>query len=349
MQITRLECPSHEALYRVTDAPTGLAGFIAIHSTARGPATGGLRFRTYDNEDDAIADVLNLSRGMTYKNAAADLPLGGGKAVIIGDPETDKSPRKLRAFGDAIQSLRGRYWTAEDMGLTPGDMETLAATTRYVAGRTAGPHASGDPSPATAKGVLQGMRIALRHATGNDRLRGRRVAVQGLGHVGWALAGMLYEAGAGLIVADIDADRVARAQSELNAVAVDPGVIHEAKADVFAPCAIGGTLNARTIPELGARIVAGSANNQLAGREDANRLMRHGILFAPDYVINCGGVINVAAEILRIRDREQWLEDKLGAMGDFLSDVLSRATRTGLPPANVADRIVEETLLPHAA
>ncbi len=346
MQITELDCPTHEALYRVADEATGLTGYIAIHSTLRGPAAGGLRFRSYGSEAEAIADVLKLSRGMTYKNAAAGLPLGGGKAVIIGNPATGKTRALLRAFGEAIQSLGGRYWTAEDMGMTAADMEVLAETTRFVAGR---PGRSGDPSPATALGVFKGMQVALRHAAGSADLAGRTVAVQGLGNVGRALAGMLAAAGAKLIVADLDRERVADAHRAWAAEAAGVANIHLRTADIFAPCAIGGILNADTIPGLGARIVAGSANNQLATPEDGARLAGRGVLYAPDYLINCGGVVSVAAEILDIADREAWLAEKLDTMAGLLDRVLARARATGRSPADIADEIVEEDALGRAA
>ncbi|MDJ0827405.1 MAG: Glu/Leu/Phe/Val dehydrogenase dimerization domain-containing protein [Rhodobacter sp.] len=349
MIVSVRDCPSHEQLLRVADDATGLIGFIAIHSTARGPAAGGLRFKPYPSEKDAIADVLNLSRGMTYKNAAADLPLGGGKAVILGDPAQDKTPELLRVFGAAIESLHGRYWTAEDMGMAPADMEVLAETTAYVAGRMTGAFASGDPSPATAEGVLRAMRVALGHATGTDALAGRKVAVQGLGNVGWALAEMLHRAGAHLMVADMDPARTEKAKSRWGAGIVATDKIHAAPADVFAPCAIGGILSAQTIPDIHAKVIAGSANNQLATPAVGAQLASRGVIYAPDYVINSGGVILVSTEILQIADSASWLAEKFDAMALLLDQILTRASKTGQPTADIADQIVEERALPTAA
>jgi len=343
--LTRLASTSHEELYRVDDPETGLRGFIALHSTRLGPAAGGLRMRVYDSDAAAIDDVLNLSRGMSYKNAAAGLPLGGGKAVIMGDPARDKTPALLRAMGRAIDALQGRYWTAEDMGMAPDDMAEIARETRFVAGLDHGQHASGDPSPITAKGVFNAMRAGAAEVFGSDDLRGRHVAVQGLGHVGWHLCRLLHEVGAHLSVADMNAGRVAKAVKEFGACAVAPDRIHATEADIFAPCAIGGILNARTIPEIRARLVVGAANNQLATPEDGDALHARGILYLPDYVANGGGIINVAAEILRITDSGPWVAERLDAMQATMTQILNRAKGEGLSPAPIADRMIEDQLL----
>lgn len=343
--LTRLACPTHEELYRVEDRESGLRGFIALHSTRLGPAAGGLRMRPYEGEDAAIADVLNLSRGMSYKNAAAGLPLGGGKAVIIGDPARDKTPALLRAMGRAIALLEGRYWTAEDMGMSPEDMAEIARETRFVAGLNRGSHASGDPSPVTARGVFGAMRAGADLVFGSSDLTGRHVAVQGLGHVGWHLCLLLHDAGARLSVADMDPARVASTLKEFGASAVDPRAIHATAADILAPCAIGGVLNVHTIPKIRARMICGAANNQLATPEDADRLVARDILYLPDYVANGGGIINVAAEILQIEDRGPWVEDRLSAMREHMTYLLARATGEGISLAHVADRMVETQLL----
>lgn len=343
--LTRLACPTHEELYRVADRESGLRGYIALHSTRLGPAAGGLRMRPYDSDEAAIADVLNLSRGMSYKNAAAGLPLGGGKAVILGDPARDKTPALLRAMGRAIALLRGRYWTAEDMGMSPEDMAEIARETRFVAGLDSGRHASGDPSPVTARGVFHAMRAGAELVFGNSDLAGRHVAVQGLGHVGWHLCLLLHEAGARLSVADMDPARVAGTLKEFGATALDPHSIHATDAEIFAPCAIGGVLNADTIPQIRARMICGAANNQLATPEDADRLAARGILYLPDYVANGGGIINVAAEILQIGDRAPWVEERLAAMQDHMRHLLARALGECASPARVADRMVEAQLL----
>ncbi|MFB9148933.1 Glu/Leu/Phe/Val family dehydrogenase [Roseovarius ramblicola] len=346
--LTRLSISSHEEVYRVEDAGTGLRGFIALHSTRLGPAAGGLRMRVYESDDAALADVLNLSRGMSYKNAAAGLPLGGGKAVIMGDPAADKTPALLRAMGRAIDALGGRYWTAEDMGMSPEDMAEIARATRYVAGRDQGQHASGDPSPVTAGGVVAAMRAGAAKVWGIDDLAGRHVAVQGLGHVGWHLCRILHEAGARLSVADMDAARVATTAREFGAEAVEPDTILATEADIVAPCAIGGVLNADTIPEMRARMICGAANNQLATPQDADRLHARGILYLPDYVANGGGIINVSAEILHVGDRAAWVEERLGAVRKRMDDILTRAAGEDISPAAIADRMVEEALLARA-
>ncbi len=346
--LTRLSSPGHEDLYRVEDRESGLRGYIALHSTRLGPAAGGLRMRVYEDDDAAIEDVLNLSRGMSYKNAAAGLPLGGGKAVIMGDPNHDRTPALLRAMGRAIDSLGGRYWTAEDMGMSPDDMAQIARETRFVAGRDQGAHASGDPSPVTARGVMGAMQAGAMRVWGKADLSGRRVAVQGLGHVGWHLCLMLHEAGARLIVADMDAARVASTVKEFDAAPVATETIHAAEADIFAPCAIGGVLNARSIADITAPLICGAANNQLATPEAAYLLEARGILYLPDYVANGGGIINVAAEILQIADRDGWVADRLSAMQANMAHILTRAEAEGISPAVIADRMVEEQLLARA-
>lgn len=340
MQITHIPTPSHEEVIRVADPEIGLVGFIAIHSTQLGPAAGGLRMKPYASEDAALTDVLRLSHGMTFKNAAAGLPLGGGKAVIIGDPARDKSEALLEAFGRAIAALKGRYRTAEDMGMSPADMAVIRRATEFVAGLPDGPFASGDPSPVTARGIFNAIRCTARHRFGTDDLSGRRVALQGLGHVGWALAGMLHAAGARLIVADINAERVAEAVERFGAQMASVEEILRVEADILAPCAIGGVLNADTIPRLRVKAVAGGANNQLATPGDADALHERGILYAPDYVANAGGIINVATEILQIRDRERFVTEKLAEAEATLDAILSKAVARGLSPNRVADETV---------
>lgn len=346
--LTRLSSSTHEELYHVKDRDSGLRGFIGLHSTRLGPAAGGLRMRVYDSDDDALRDVLNLSRGMSYKNAAADLPLGGGKAVIIGDPATGKTPALLRAMGRAIDSLQGRYWTAEDMGMSPADMAEIARETRYVAGLDQGVHASGDPSPVTARGVCGAMQAGAMQVWGKADLAGRVVGVQGLGHVGWHLCQQLHDAGARLVVADMDAGRVASAVTAFGATPAAASGILAAHVDILAPCAIGGVLDAATIPRIRARIICGAANNQLATPDAAAALMASGILYLPDYVVNGGGIINVAAEILHIAERDSWVEDRLSSMQVTIARILAQARADGVSPAVIADRLVENRLLPRA-
>lgn len=346
MEIRRLPQSDHdhEEVVEAQLGPDGPTAFIAVHSTKRGPAAGGLRFRPYPNREAALGDVLRLSRGMTYKNASADLPLGGGKAVIAGDPRAEKSPALFEAFAALLNALEGRYWTAEDMGVDAGDMEAIAAHAPYVAGRATGSHASGDPSPITARGVLAGMRVAVRHRLGHDRLEGLRVAIQGLGHVGMALADLAHGEGASLAVADPVDAATADAAARLGAAVITPDEILSAQADILAPCAMGAILNARSIPDLKVQVVAGAANNQLATDADAARLDARGILYAPDYVLNAGGIVNVAAEILKIDDRAAFVDEKLAAMAATMDTILTEAARLGVSPAAVADRMVEARL-----
>lgn len=349
MQITQIPMTGHEGLFRVEDRPSGLVGFIAVHSTDLGPAAGGLRMRPYSSEKEAIEDVLRLSRGMTFKNAAADLPLGGGKAVILGDPARDKTPDLLRSMGRAVQALGGSYWTAEDMGMTTADMAVIAAETAFVAGLAGGAHGSGDPSPVTARGVFNAIRTTLRQRFGTQDLADRTVAVQGLGNVGHNLCGLLDAAGARLIVADVDARRCTRARTAWGADVCEVAHIHAAPADIFAPCAVGAVLNARTIPEVRAGIVAGGANNQLATPDDGAALHERGILYAPDFVANGGGIINVAAEILRLPDREAWVAEKLARLDTTMAAILRRAADEDVSPNAVAEAVVGERLLRRAA
>lgn len=343
MQITVLPAPTHEKVLRVADPTIGLTGFIAIHSTTRGPSAGGLRMRPYETEAEALADVLNLSRGMTLKTAAADLPLGGGKAVIMGDPAT-RTKAQLRAMGRAIDTLGGTYWTAEDMGLTPADLKIVREETRFVAGLEDGPFASGDPSPRTARGVFYAMRVAAERRFGSRDLTGRRVAIQGLGQVGWHLAKLLRAAGAELVVADIDPARAAQAARTFGADVSEPGAILTARADILAPCAVGGVLTEAIVPEIRAALICGAANNQLASDGAGDALHARGILYAPDYVANAGGIVNVAAEILQIADRTRFVTDRLAAMEAMMARILDAAARRDTGPHRVADAIVAERL-----
>ncbi len=349
MKITAIYAPDHERVVQFEDVPSGLFGYVAIHSTQLGPAAGGVRMRQYGNRSEALDDALRLSRGMTFKNAAADLPLGGGKAVIVGDPAVDKSAELMQAFGRVVQELRGQYWTAEDMGMTPADMAQIRQETQFAAGLADGRFASGDPSPITARGIFNAIRTTAQHRFGSADLKGKTVSVQGLGHVGHNLCEMLNDAGADLIATDINADQVERVAEQFSAQPVAPDAIFAAKADIFAPCAIGGILNETSIPLLNVAVVAGGANNQLATDKDGKRLHQRGILYAPDFVANGGGIINVATEILQIPDREVWVESKLCALDHTLDRVLTRARQLDVSPNDVAERIVNEVLSEKAA
>ncbi len=348
MQITRLATPTHETVLRVHDASIGLTGFIAVNSTKLGPAAGGLRMRPYDSEDAALTDALRLSEGMTYKNAAAGLPLGGGKAVIMGDAST-KTSAQLLTFARAINTLEGDYWTAEDMGMSPSDMALLATETKFVAGLPDGPHASGDPSPITARGIFESIKITAKHRFGSADLTGRTFTVQGLGHVGTCLCDFLHKAGAKLILADINTKRVAELAAKYSAQTAGADDILTAKADIFAPCAIGAILNADSIAKLNVAAVCGGANNQLATSEDGARLHARGILYAPDFVANAGGIINVATEVLAIDNRAAYVDEKLNAVVDTLDRIFTRAKTMDCSPADVAVAIVDEMLSDKAA
>lgn len=321
------------------DAAAGLRAVIAIHDTTLGPALGGCRMWTYASEEEAVLDALRLARGMTYKAAAAGLNLGGGKTVVIGDPRKDKSEALFRALGRYIHSLGGRYITAEDVGTTVHDMDLIHLETPYVCGISPSYGSSGNPSPMTALGVFRGIQASAKYLWGSDDLSGRRVAVQGLGSVGFELARLLRAAGAELIVADINPAQVQRAVDELKAVAMGPSEILSADCDILAPCALGAVLNDETIPRLRAQIVAGSANNQLAEERHGDLLHERGILYAPDYVINAGGLINVADEL------EGYHPERARAKVEGIYDIMLRlytlAAEQKLPTHRAADHMAE--------
>lgn len=332
----------HEQVVFVSDRQSGLKAIIAIHSTKLGPAAGGCRIMPYPDDVAALTDVLRLSQGMTLKNAMAGLPLGGGKSVIIADPASDKSPTLLHAMGHAIERLGGRYFTGEDVGTSSADMLEMRKTTRYAVGLPVNAGGTGDPSPSTALGCLEGIKAAVGHKLGRQSLQGVRVAIQGLGHVGWNLAKLLAEQGAQLTVSDMRADSVEQAVHELGAIAVDPDAIYDADAEVFAPCALGAVINDWTLPRLKVQIVAGAANNQLATPAHGKRLQERGILYAPDYVINAGGIIQLSAEITG-EDRET-IERHVRAIGSTLLTVFQTADAEGLPTSAAADRIARERI-----
>lgn len=338
---------NHERVLFINDAPTGLRAIIAIHSTVLGPAVGGIRIWPYDNEADALDDVLRLSRGMTLKTAIADLPLGGGKSVIIADPKIHKTPRLLHAFARAINDLGGSYIGGEDVGMTVADVVEMQTVTKYVAGSSQGENASGDPSLQTAHGVYLGIVAAVTERLGREDVAGLTIGVQGLGNVGMRLARQLHANGARLVVADLDAGRIEAAVREFGAEVAEPGAIHGADLDVFAPCAMGGILNASSIPEIKAKVVAGSANNQMQDIADGQRMLEAGILYAPDYVINAGGVINVAGEALSNYDPAA-IDAKVRGIPRTLNRIFERARRRNLTPGEVADQMAMERLAPVA-
>ena len=332
----------HEGVHAFHDEKSGLKAIIAVHSTARGPAAGGCRMWPYPTAADALDDALKLSRAMSYKNAMADLELGGGKSVIIGDSRTQKTPALFEAFGRAVQDLGGKYWTAEDVGVSVADLTHARRATRYVAGLEGHPAASGDPSPVTAEGVFRGVRLCVQRALKRD-LDGVRVAIQGVGHVGGYLAQKLHAAGAKLVITDVNAELLRRVAAETDAEIVAPAAIFDTDCDVFAPCAMGGAVNLDTLPRIRAKIIAGAANNQLADAETGQEIFKRGLLYAPDYVINGGGIINVAGEI-RALERDEafdatWVDAKLDRLALTLEEVLEQALRERRPTHEVANEI----------
>lgn len=331
----------HEQVVFCHDRTSGLKAIIAIHDTTLGPALGGTRMWPYASEEEALRDVLRLSRGMTYKAAAMGLNLGGGKAVIWGNPKTDKTEELLRAYGRFIQTLHGRYITAEDVGTTVEDMNIILQETDYVAGRA---DVSGDPSPVTAFGVYRGMKACARWVWQSETLRGRTVAVQGLGKVGYHLCRHLADEGARLVVTDIAPESVERAVRDFGATPVAPEAIYDVECDIYAPCALGATLNDQTIPRLKCRIVAGSANNQLAEPRHARMLEDRGILYAPDYVINGGGLINVAHEFHPGGYNRDRAYAQVATIYDKLLRIFHIAQERGITTAEAADVLAEERL-----
>jgi leucine dehydrogenase len=329
----------HEELVMCSDPSVGYKGILAIHSTKLGPALGGTRFWQYATDEEAITDALRLSRGMTYKNAVAGLHLGGGKSIIIGDNKTKNREKIFRAHGRFVETLGGRYITAEDVGTSTRDMSYVQMETKHVAGLAG---KSGDPSPVTAHGVFRAVQASANRKWGSDSLEGKTVAVQGCGSVGSYLAGELHEAGAKLIVSDIDAAKTARVEKATGAKVVQGDAIFSADADIFSPCALGGIINDKTIPKLKAQIVAGGANNQLLEERHGDELQRRRILYAPDYVANAGGVINVYGEVVGW-DAQRAL-DKADDIYDTILKVFDIAEAKKIPTYEAADRLAEQRL-----
>jgi leucine dehydrogenase len=327
----------HERVIFCRDAKTGLKAIIAIHSTALGPAAGGTRLWAYESDEEALHDVLRLSQGMSYKNAMAGLQFGGGKAVIIKTKDFTGSQSLYEKFGEFVDQLAGSYVTAEDVGMSVEIMEMVARKTRYVSGLTKKEgHAGGDPSPKTSYGIFKGIEAAVKFKLGKESVDGLTVAVQGVGHVGYYLCKFLAEAGASLVVADIDGSRVQRVVDEFGATAVALDEILQQKVDVLAPCALGAILNQKSIAELQTTIVAGGANNQLETLEDGQRLCDADILYAPDYVINGGGIVNVASEYYGDADDDEVIQ-RVAAIGPRLSGIFAEAAASGRPTNVVAD------------
>jgi leucine dehydrogenase len=336
------EFDNHESLHYFHDDATGLRAIVAVHSTALGPAAGGSRRWVYASDSDALNDVLRLSRGMTYKNAVAELKFGGGKAVILANNATPKSRELFHAFGRAVDSLGGRYITAEDVGCSVEDMRWVREQTRFVSGLPqSGTDAGGDPSPWTALGCFQGIEAAVRTRLGADSVKGLKVAVQGVGHVGIYLCRLLHEAGAELVVADVNSSNLKQVSDEMPVTIVTPRDILFTDVDVLAPCALGNILTSVTIPKIKAKIVAGAANNQLSTAADGKRLMDRDILYAPDYVINAGGIISVAAEYYGNASEDEVRTD-VGRIKDRLEKLFVESRETGRPTNELADELARK-------
>jgi leucine dehydrogenase len=337
----QMEKFGHEQLVFCYDKASGLKAIIGIHNTTLGPALGGTRMWQYESEEDAVTDVLRLSRGMAYKNSAMGLNLGGGKAVLWGNAKTDKSEEYFRAYGKFVQSLGGRYITAEDVNTSVEDMNYVLMETDSVVGRG---DVSGDPSPVTAFGVYRGMKAAAKFAYGNESLKGKTVSVQGLGKVGYHLCEHLHDEGAKLIVTDINPESVERAVKEFKATAVAPNEIYGVDCDIYAPCALGASVNDVTIPLLKCKIVAGSANNQLKEARHGDVLKEKGILYAPDYVINGGGVVNVAEEFNPNGYNRDRAYARVSSIYDKLMKIFVIAKEREISTARAADIMAEERI-----
>lgn len=338
----RIRTEGYEQIVFCHDKDVGLKAIISIHDTTLGNGTGGCRMYPYATEDAALEDVLRLSKGMTYKAAITGLKMGGAKGVIIGDPATDKTPALMRRFGQFVETLKGRYVTAKDVGIGGEDLKIVRGETRHVLGIEGVPGSSGDPSVYTGWGVYNGMKATAAHAFGSDSLKGRRVAVQGLGYVSHYLISHLVKEGAKVVGADIDDKRAKKMQAEFGIELVDPSEILTQDCDILSPNALGGILDSKVIPQLRCKAVAGGANNQLATDEDGVALMKRGIAYAPDYAINAGGLTNIYHELGGYDSRKAW--DHVAQIRDTIAAILKRADAEKAPPHLVANRMAEERI-----
>lgn len=342
MEIREIAVPGWKKVVHAVDAETGLDAILSVHDATLGPAVGGCRVFPYASFDAALDDVKRLSRGMTFKNALGGIPFGGGKAVIIADAKTEKTDAMLRAFGRAVDRLGGLYYTAEDSGVSEHDMEIIRTETKFVGGISAR-GLGGNPSPFTARGVWRGLQAAAKARHGVSSLDGMKVAILGVGAVGMELARLVHEEGGRLVVADVNAGAVAEAVNRFGASPTTPQDLPGVEADIYAPCALGGAINADTIDRLKAKIVAGGANNQLATPEMDQALVDRGILYAPDYVINAAGVISVGLEILGDWRKDDLLK-RIDAIGDTLASIFARAAREGRPTGMIADEMALDVI-----
>ena len=333
----------HEQVIFCHDPDIGLRAIIALHSTALGPAAGGCRMHPYASEEEALTDVLRLSKGMSYKNAAAGLPLGGGKCVIIADPDSPHKPDLLRAFAKHVQSLQGRYWTAIDIGVGPQDADIMVEQCDYIFARASQYEAGFNPSSFTAYGGFMGIKASVKAILGKDDLKDVRVAIQGLGATGYALARHLYEAGASLSVTDVKQEVIDKAVTEFGARAIDPNKIHKADVDLFAPCALGAGLNDETIPEIKAKIICGLANNQLQDSKHGKMIADRDITYIPDYVVNAGGMMGASTVIFSEVSREKSLR-QIETLEQTIISIITRANNEGKTTAEIADIIAEERM-----
>jgi len=335
----------HEQLVYCYDEYTGLKAIIGIHNTVLGPALGGTRMWNYNSEEEAFMDVLRLSRGMTFKASISGLNLGGGKAVIIGDAKSLKSEALLRRFGRFIESLKGKYITAEDVNMSPADMEYISMETKYVTGLSEKMGGAGDPSPFTAYGVYMGMKACAKEAYGNDSLENKKVAVQGVGHVGYYLVKHLIEEGANVMVSDIYEDKIKEISDEFKVSVIDENSIYDANMDIYAPCALGATVNDQTIDSLKCDIIAGAANNQLENEQKhGNILMKKDIIYAPDFMINAGGLINVGLDYLGDYSRDRVFK-KVERIYNTVLDIIHKSTKEKIPSQEAAINIASQRIL----
>lgn len=338
--LTQISKMGHEQVLFCNDSKTGLKAIIAVHNTVLGPALGGTRMWMYENESDALRDVLRLSRGMTYKNSISGLDLGGGKAVIIGDSRSMKSEALFRRFGQFVNNLAGKYITAEDVGISPDDMVHVSKETNYVVGL---PGKSGDPSPVTAYGVYMGMKACAKKQFGSDSLNGKTIAVQGVGHVGEYLVKHLASEGANIFITDIHEETLKRVVSTYGATVVSPNEIYDVPMDIYAPCALGATINDNTLERLNCSIISGAANNQLADEQKhGNEVMKRGILYAPDFAINAGGVINCFSEVSG--KSLEWSHKKAEEIYQTIFSILERSSNEQSPTYKIANRMAEERI-----
>ncbi|MDR8394378.1 leucine dehydrogenase [Aliifodinibius sp. S!AR15-10] len=339
----KLESYEHEQVVICSEPAAGLKAIIAIHDTTLGPALGGVRMWPYNSEEEAMHDVLRLSRAMTYKAAISGLNFGGGKAVIIGDPHSDKSEKLFRAFGRYVDSLGGRYLTAEDVGMEMQDMEWIHMETKFVTGIPRELGGSGDPSPVTARGVYMGMKACANKAYGHDSLEGLTIGIQGAGHVASYLAELVHKEGAELLISDIYQEKAKKLAEKVDAKVVGPDAIYEQDLDIFSPCALGAVINDQTIVELNCDIVAGGANNVLEDEDKHGQLLvDKGVIYAPDYVINAGGIINISSELEGYN--EERALGKASRIYDVMLDILDYAEKQDLPPFKAANILAEQRI-----